>query len=165
MMSTTSIAMHAARPMTSIWTGEGPALLAPSTTVAILALVTPNRSSSAQTSSAVTGGFGPGTKSVYGRLRRPLRYLPAALARREQSRERQPGERHHHEHVGEELAVAAVRTIWLRGVVPPLAASEEIRFHQLVESIDEQLDDEHCQEERGHLKEERQVDAMAVSRP
>src|SRR4030095_1852368 len=56
-MSTTSADMQPASPKTSICTGEGPALLSPSTTVVIRALVASKRSASVQTRSATTGGF------------------------------------------------------------------------------------------------------------
>src|SRR5687767_12862042 len=95
---------------------------------------------------------GPAAGLVNGRLRWPLCDLRPALAWAEQRSEREPAEGQQHEHVGEESTVAAVRSVRLGGVVPPLAAGKEVRFRQLMEAVNEQLNDEHRQEDRGDLE-------------
>ena len=44
-----------------------------------------------------------------------------------------------------------------------LAIREDIRFGQLVETVDEQLHDEHKEENGGDLEEQPQIDAVAVA--
>ena len=63
------------------------------------------------------------------------------------------------------LAVSAVRPVRFRGPVQRLAIGEDVRFGQLVEPVDEQLNDEHHQEDGGDLEESREVHAMPVAGP
>ena len=46
-----------------------------------------------------------------------------------------------------------------------LAVRKDVRFRELVKSVDQELHDEHRQEDRGDLEEQREVDAVAVTRP
>src|SRR5204862_259375 len=48
------------------------------------------------------------------------------------------------------MAVAAIGTVGLGRPVKRLAVGKDIRFGELVKSLDRQLDDEHQQEDGGH---------------
>src|SRR4051812_8507999 len=86
----------------------------------------------------------------------------AAAAAVQQARYRQPCHRQQDQQVAEVLPIHAVRAERLRRVVPRLAVREDVRFGELVESVDHQLHDEDQQEYRGDLEEAREVDPVAV---
>ena len=73
--------------------------------------------------------------------------------------------RQHDEQIRQVLPVPAVRSVRLGRPVQRFAVGKDVRFGQLVEAVDQQLDDEHEEEDRGHLEEQPEIDAMAVARP
>src|SRR3954470_24261898 len=173
-MSTTSLAMHPTRAIPSSCTGEGPATPSPSTTTAECPLVAANCKSLFQTISTRRGvapAMGRDCSGAHRAARRRVlprrglllhserRWLPLRAAA-EQRREHKPSERHREQHVAEVMAVDAVRSVRLSGVVPRLAAGEQIRLRQFVEPVNEQLDDEDREKHGRHLEEEGEVDAM-----
>ena len=83
----------------------------------------------------------------------------------EEAGEGQPAERQRDQEIGEVLAVDAVGAVGLGRPVERLAVGQHVRFRELVEAVDQELDDEDEQEDRGDLEEAREVHAMAVARP
>src|SRR5688500_12605098 len=78
-------------------------------------------------------------------------------------RQQQPSKRNGDQQVRQILAVDAVGAVRLGGPVKRLAVREHIRFCELVETVDQKLRDKEQEEDGGDLKEQPEVDAMAVS--
>ena len=55
--------------------------------------------------------------------------------------ERQPAKRQQHQQIREELAIAAIRSVWLGCPMQRLTAGEKVRLGQLMQTVDEQLND------------------------
>ena len=74
---------------------------------------------------------------------RELRSLrPLRTAAVEQARDGEPRQGQEDEQVGQVLPVDAIRPERLGRVVPGLAVREDVGFRELVESIDDELDDD-----------------------
>src|SRR5262245_59142215 len=86
-------------------------------------------------------------------------------ATRHQRTDDEPANRKHHEEVRQILAIPAVGSVRFASPVKRLTVREDVRFGQLVEAVNEQLNDEDQQEHRGHLEEQPEIHAMAVSGP
>src|SRR5687768_6423719 len=129
-MSTTSIAMHPASANASSCTGDGPAALSPSTTVAFVPLVAPKRSASAQISSATTGGLASAiastdcTRDVSARCGLLYGLSRSGFAAAKERREREPPHWERHEQIRQILAVPAVGPVWFGCPVQRLAVRE-----------------------------------------
>ena len=90
---------------------------------------------------------------------------PRRTAASEQACECQPDHRQHDQEYEKPLAGLFVRSARFGHVVEELAVREDVRLGQLVESVNEQLNDEHHQEHGGDLEELREIDPVSVSRP
>src|SRR2546423_2063970 len=169
-MSTTSVDMQPASAAASASTGDGPAAPFPSIVNDACLVVTENVSSLATPKLGLdlSSGGGPRhTRSTTvagldGTLLRHRLLSGGAPVGKERA-DRQPAERHQHEHVAQILTVAAVRPVRLGRPVKRFAIGEHTRLGQLVESVNEQLNHEHEQEHRRHLKEQPEVHAVAES--
>src|SRR5918993_33859 len=156
-MSTTSMDMQPARATASNCTGEGPALLSPSTISAFDPAVAPNSRAWDQIRSTATGGFSdiPSFCTHGGQVRtgdsartdrRLAREIGAVRGRMpsavrvppENRDEQEPPEGKGHQSIAEVGTIPPLGTIRLRRPMERLAVGEQVGFGQLVDAVDDE---------------------------
>ena len=78
---------------------------------------------------------------------------------------RDPAERQDDEQVGQQVTERAVGSPRFRAAVDEVAVRQILLLRHFVRALDHELHDEDEQEDRRHLEEQREVDAVAVARP
>src|SRR4030095_16261021 len=148
-MSTTSAAMHPARPIAAYCVGGGPLLPLASPMAVWVPLDASNRRSPDHTSSATSGGRASAISaaSTHGCRMRLLRAAAHEPFHHEPSRRKQ------HERVSQRVAERAVRSPRFRGLVNRLAERQHVLLGHLVDAGNQQLDDEDEEKNCRDLKE------------